>query len=363
MKIGITYDLREEYLADGLSEEETAEFDRRDTIDAIDQTLHDLGHLTDRIGNIKSLTNRLVAGDRWDLVFNIAEGLKGFGREAQVPALLDAYDIPYTFSDPLVLSLTLHKAMAKRVIRDLGIPTPDFSVIETESDLMMVDLTFPLFAKPVAEGTGKGITAASKIKDFSQLYTVCRGLLASYRQPVLIESFLPGREFTVGILGTGKDATAIGVMEVILRDNAEPEVYSYRNKELYEGLVEYRLASNPIAEKAKEVALNAWRGLGCRDAGRVDLRADTNGVPNFMEVNPLAGLHPEHSDLCIIANKAGMTYRALIETIVFSATSRYELEKKSYERIENCHCLQRTYPSGAISLGVLHGRACANGGH
>jgi D-alanine-D-alanine ligase len=363
MIIAITYDLREEYLADGFSEEETAEFDRRDTIDAIDQTLQDLGHRTDRIGNIKNLTKRLVAGHRWDLVFNIAEGLKGFGREAQVPALLDAYDIPYTFSDPLVLSLTLHKAMAKRVIRDLGIPTPDFSVVEMESDLRMVDLPFPLFAKPVAEGTGKGITAASKIKDFNQLYTVCKELLASYRQPVLIESFLPGREFTVGILGTGKEATAIGVMEVLLRHNAEPGAYSYLNKEGYKDLVEYRMASDPIAEKAKEVAVNAWRGLGCKDAGRVDLRVDGTGMPNFMEVNPLAGIHPEHSDLCIIASKVGITYRALIEAIVASATSRYELEKKRHERIENRYCPQRTRPLGAISLGVLHGRSCPDGGH
>ena len=163
MKIGITYDLRKDYLVAGFGEEETAEFDSEETIAAIDRALQDLGYRTDRIGNIKSLTRRLAAGDSWDLVFNIAEGLRGFGREAQVPALLEAHEIQYTFSDPLVLSLTLHKGMAKRVVRDLTVPTPDFFLVENESDLAFIDLPFPLFAKPVAEGTGKGVDSASKI--------------------------------------------------------------------------------------------------------------------------------------------------------------------------------------------------------
>ena len=322
MTIGLTYDLRDDYLAAGFSEDETAEFDREDTIQVLQQTLQDLGYETDRIGNIKHLTRRLAAGDRWDIVFNIAEGFRGFGREAQVPALLDAYEIPYTFSDPLVLCLTLHKAMTKAVVRDLGIPTPDFCVVESMSDLEMLDLPFPVFAKPVAEGTSKGITAASKIWSESQLISVCAQSLIAYKQPVLVEAFLPGREFTVGILGTGKDATAIGVMEVILRDTAEPGVYSYQNKERYEELVEYLLAKDAMAEKAKEIALAVWHGIGCRDAGRVDIRADANGVPNFMEVNPLAGLHPQHSDLPIIANMVGVTYRSLIEAILHSAFAR-----------------------------------------
>ena len=322
MRIGITYDLREDYIAEGFSEEETAEFDREDTIVAIEQALKDLGHEVDRIGNVRNLTSRLVAGERWDMVFNIAEGLKGFGREAQVPALLDAYNIPYTFSDPLVLSLTLHKAMAKRVVRQLGISTPDFFVVEKTSDLEKVGLPLPLFAKPVAEGTGKGITAASRITSQSKLVSTCMHLLLTHNQPVLVESFLPGREFTVGIIGSRTDALALGVLEVILRENAEPDVYSYLNKERYEDSVEYLLANDAMAEKAKEMALTVWRGLGCRDAGRVDIRLDVNGIPNFMEVNPLAGLHPQHSDLCIIARMKGMPYRDLIEAIMRSAISR-----------------------------------------
>jgi len=344
MKIGLTYDLRDDYLNQGLTEEETAEFDRKDTVEAISRTLQQLGHDTEPIGNIKSLATRLVMGNRWDLVFNIAEGLRGYGREAQVPALLDAFNIPYTFSDPLVLSLTLHKAMTKRVIRDLGIPTPEFFVVESKSDIASVDLPFPLFAKPVAEGTGKGINGASKIADQTQLSVVSERLLAEFSQPVLVETYLPGREFTVGILGTGAKAKAIGVMEVILRDQAEPEVYSYRNKEYCEELVVYQIADDPLATAAKELALKTWRGLGCRDAGRVDLRADGEGIPNFMEVNPLAGLHPQHSDLCIIATQAGMTYSELLKTIVSSALSRHAGENLTDETHQDWYRLQPASP-------------------
>jgi len=322
VKIGITYDLRDDYLADGYGEEETAEFDHPLTIAAIEETLQSLGYETDRIGHIRTLVRRLAAGDRWDLVFNIAEGLRGFGREAQVPALLDAWQIPYTFSDPLVLSLTLHKGMTKRVIRDLGIPTPDFAVVETPEDIAAVELPFPLFAKPVAEGTGKGVTAASKIGNHKELVQVCSELLVVFRQPVLVETFLPGREFTVGIIGTGAEAFVPGVMEVHLTEKAEKDFYSYANKENWHGRIEYRLAADAMALAAGETALAAWRGLGCRDGGRIDLRADANGIPHFIEVNPLAGLRPEHSDLPILCELAGMPYREMMAGIMRSTLKR-----------------------------------------
>ncbi|MBN2317636.1 MAG: ATP-grasp domain-containing protein [Acidobacteria bacterium] len=322
MKIGLTYDLRQSYLDMGYSEEETAEFDRIDTIEAIEQTLRSLGYATERIGNIRNLTERLCNGDRWDLVFNIAEGIRGIGREAQVPALLDAYDIPYTFSDPLVLSLTLHKGMTKRVLRDLGIPTPDFAEIHTEEDIGKVGLPYPLFAKPVAEGTGKGITSASRITGKAELYRVCRNLLTGYKQPVLVETFLPGREFTVAIVGTGSRAEALGVMEIVLKGNAEADVYSYANKEECELCIDYILVDDALAGDAAETALRAWVGLNCRDAGRVDLRTDARGIPNVIEVNPLAGIHPQHSDLPIICGLAGISYVRLFEMIMESALSR-----------------------------------------
>lgn len=325
MKIGLTYDLRQEYLDAGYSPEETAEFDRAETIDAIDRTLQELGHETVRIGRVRQLVPRLAAGERWDLVFNICEGLHGRAREAQVPALLDAYEIPFTFSDPLVIALSLDKGLTKTVVRSYGVPTPDFHVVSTEADLADVRLAYPVFAKPIAEGTGKGINAASKITTPDQLREVCRDLLARFRQPVLVERFLPGREFTVAIWGTGKDAAVIGTMEILLLSTAEPEVYSYTNKENCEQLVEYRVwrpSEDPVVREAEEISLAAWRGLGCRDAGRIDVRCDHAGRVCFIEVNPLAGLHPEHSDLPIICTKFGVPYRTLIERIIASASCR-----------------------------------------
>jgi D-alanine-D-alanine ligase len=327
MLIGLTYDLRTEYLAQGFGEEETAEFDRPETVEAIELALKALGHETDRIGHVRQLVTRLAGGDRWDLVFNIAEGMYGIGREAQVPALLDAYRIPYTFSDPLVMALSLHKGRTKQVMRAAGIPTPDFAVVHDLRELEAVDLPFPVFAKPVAEGTGKGINAASKIHDRESLHAVVKSLWQRYRQPVLVERFLPGREMTVAIWGTGEEAEVIGTMEIILTANAEPEVYSYLNKEQCEGRVVYRHPSATEDEevrRAEEIALAAWRALGCRDSGRIDLRSDENGQPQFLEVNPLAGLHPHHSDLPLICTARGIPFQRLIERIIHSACKRVE---------------------------------------
>ena len=322
MRVGLTYDLRDHYLAAGYSAEDTAEFDNIETIEALAGALERLGLEVDRIGTVRQLAQRLVAGERWELVFNIAEGLKGVGREAQVPALLEAYDIPYTFSDTMVMALALHKGMAKRVVRDCGVPTAPFAVVETMADLAAVELPFPLFAKPIAEGTGKGVTSASRVTSATALRKLCRQLLERYRQPVLVETFLPGREFTVGIIGTGASAEPVAVMEVVLNAQAEAGVYSYANKEECESRVVYRLAEDEQAKEAGSVALAAWRALGCRDGGRVDLRQDAGGRPLFLEVNPLAGLHPTHSDLPIMCTLAGIPYDALIGRIVESARRR-----------------------------------------
>ena len=325
LTIGFTYDLRDDYLREGYSLEETAEFDKPDTIDAIEKVILQNGYATDRIGHGKALIRRLSAGDRWDLVFNIAEGLYGFGREALVPALLDAYQIPYTFSDALGQSLTLHKGMTKHVVRNLGIPTPDFAVVSTEEDINCVSLPFPLFAKPVAEGTGKGITALSKIDRPEDLHSVCLNLLCNFHQPVLVETYLPGREFTVGIIGTGPDARALGVMEVILNPEAEQYAYSYDNKEHYENLVRYAVADDAEARKAVAISLAAWRGLDLKDAGRIDLRSDSSGNPHFIEVNSLAGLNPVRSDLPILCRLVGIPYEKLIGDILNSALKRAEI--------------------------------------
>jgi D-alanine-D-alanine ligase len=322
VRIGLVYDLRDDYRELGFAEEELAEFDFVGTIDAIDGALRSLGHDTERVGNVRALARRLADGARWDLVFNTAEGVRGFGREAQVPALLEAFELAYTFSDPLASALTLHKGMAKRVLRDAGVPTAPFHVVGDEAELAAVALPFPLFVKPVAEGTAKGIDAGSRVTEPGALAARCRLIWAKYAQPALVEPFLPGREFTVGVLGAGAAARAIGTLELKLRASAEPGVYSYLNKELSEERVDLPLADAEAAAQVEPVALAAWRALGGRDAGRIDLRLDAAGEPMVLELNPLPGLHPTHSDLPILWSALGRRYEALIEAIVASAAAR-----------------------------------------
>lgn len=329
MNIGLTFDLRQPYLDQGFTEEETAEFDHPDTIAALENAIWELGHEPQRIGNALELMRRLVQGDSWELVLNICEGWYGRGRESQVPAILDVYQIPYTFSDPCVLALCLDKGITKSIIRAAGIPTPnDFVVPDLEMAGRLLEIMrprFPLFAKPIAEGTSKGISAASKVENDQQLVAVCCDLLRRFQQPVLVEEFLPGREFTVGIVGTGSQARCLGTMEILLANDAEPDVYSYLNKQQYERLVSYRhwtSSNDELVRQTESLALAAWRALGCRDAGRIDVRCDSQGIPQFLEANPLAGLHPCHSDLPMIATAQGIRYQDLIGEILESASKR-----------------------------------------
>ncbi len=323
LKIGVTYDLRSDYRALGYGEEETAEFDAEETIAAICDALAELGHTTERIGGVRSLTERLAQGARWDAVFNICEGLKGVSREAQVPSLLEAYDIPYVFSDPLTLSLCLDKAMTKRVLRDAGVPTAAFALIESETDIAKVILPFPLFLKPVSEGSGKGVNARSRVDDAAALDSVARDLLAQFRQPVLVEEFLPGREFTIGITGTGDNAAVLGILEIVPGEKYIGHGYGFENKSGWEDKLQVIPADDAQAHAAADVALAAWRALRCRDGGRADVRLDCDGKPCFIEVNPLAGIRPGYSDLCFIAEFQKLSYRQLIGKFLDSFLARH----------------------------------------
>ena len=321
LHIGFTYDLRSEYLKAGYSEEETAEFDGEVTVCAVENALKGLGHTVERIGGIKSLVGLLAEGKRWDLVFNIAEGLLGVSREAQIPALLDAYGIPYTFSEPLALCAALDKPTAKRIVRGHGINTPSFFVAEKQSDLDGVTLPFPLFCKPTGEGSSKGVGAYSYANGMEKLQNSVAALLKQFRQPVLIEEYLPGKEYTAGIVGTGAEARVLGVMEIALNAD-DKEGYSYKNKVNYLDAVRYRLADNAAAAECGALALAAYRALNCRDCGRVDVKYDAANKPSFIEVNPLAGLNPEYSDFPILCGLLNLPYQALIEEILYSAAKR-----------------------------------------
>ena len=319
MKIGLTFDLRSWYLDRGYTMDETAEFDKQETVDAIENSLKLMGHNTEQVGNAFQLIEALAEGRRWEIVFNIAEGLYGDGRESVVPAILDQYRIPYVFSGPVIMGLSLNKHLAKLVVAAAGVPvSPGFMVTdlkETEN----IGLTYPLFVKPVSEGTGKGITEKSLVNSPSELKSMVKWILTEFNQPALAEEYLPGREFTVGVIGHGDQTIAIGGMEVTTAGNLP---YSMHVKENYHDYCSYAPLSDDIAEECKAVAVKAWRALDAVDGGRVDVKADRNGRICFIEANPLAGLNPVHSDLPILARMYNIDYQQLMEMIMSAAIKR-----------------------------------------
>lgn len=324
MLVGMTYDLQQDYLAAGYDRDEVAELDSPVTVEAIKGALLSQGHDVELIGGVNPLTRALAEGRRWDMVFNFAEGMLGLAREAQVPALLDAWDIPYTFSGPEVLALSLHKGWTNAVLRAHGVATADFRIVNSMDDVDAVGLPFPLFVKPVAEGSSKGVSDKSLVRDREALREICAHVLGTYRQPALVETFLPGREFTVGLLGSGRECRVLGVMEVLSTASGDACAYTYANKQEWRERALYELATDGPAEQAAEVARAAWSALGCLDAGRIDVRLDERGEARFIEVNPLAGLNPESSDLPILCGKIGLGYDELISGIMDSAIRRAE---------------------------------------
>jgi len=334
MRIGLVYDLRDDYRAMGYSDEQTVEFDSIDTINGMAEALIRLGHEVDRIGHGKKLAQRLVLGDRWDLVWSIAEGVKGRCREAQVPGLLELYDQPYAFSDSVTMGVALDKALAKRVVRDSGVATAPFMQIVSGAEDVSGWTYYPAFVKPLAEGTGKGCELASKVANAAELQNAARALVHRFGQPALVEAYLPGREFTVGIVGNGASARVVGVMEIFLKQEADQGVYSMRNKEESEQLCFYEAATDDVAKLAATRALAAYKALDCRDACRLDFRCDADGFPVFMEANPIAGLHPTHSDLPILSGLNGISYDQLIGLILEAAMDRYDLTEAEARRIK-----------------------------
>ncbi|MBF0163987.1 MAG: D-alanine--D-alanine ligase, partial [Magnetococcales bacterium] len=268
---------------------------------------------------------KLVAGRRWDLVFNISEGVGGRGREAQGPGLLELFSQPYLFSDPVTLGVTLDKGLCKRLARDAGWPTAPFVLLEEARDLEWVGIAYPLFLKPVAEGSGKGCAPCSRVDDPQGLARQFQMLHERFDQPVLAESHLPGREFTVAIVGNGETIHLALVAEIRFESGEDDGVYAFATKEAGASRVGYRLVEDSEARQALEAALGIYRLLGCRDAGRLDFRSDAQGQPHFLEINPLAGLHPDHSGFPRMAAQHGWSYARLILTMLAAGMERLKI--------------------------------------
>lgn len=326
MKIGVTYNLGSDYQP---KEDDpidvVAEFDTPVTIEGLQDAIRANGHEPALIGDGQKLFTWL-RNNSADIIFNIAEGYHGRGREAQIPAMLEMLQIPYVGSDSVALGVALDKVMTKQVMKSEGIPTSPFLKIGRVEEMNGVPLRYPLFAKPVHEGTGKGIDTQSKIKTYAELKKRVRYLIKTYKEPVLVEEYLEGQEFTIGIVGN--PPKVIGTMQIVIDTGQVEDFYSYHVKEEYETFVHYVCPPQIEPDRLQEIeemAVRAYRALDCKDFARVDIRCDARGNPFFLEINPLAGLNPLHSDLCIIARHNGIAYEELIGRILHSSMTRHHL--------------------------------------
>jgi D-alanine-D-alanine ligase len=325
MKVGITYNLKKDFLRqENQPIDLLEEFDAEETVDAIRDVLETDGHEVIKLGGDTGLIDRLKKTPV-DMIFNIAEGLLGRNREAHIPALLEYLNIPYTGSDPLTLSVTLDKSMAKRIVVSEGIPTPHFKKVEKIEDLKDLHLKYPLFVKLCYEGSSKGVRSDSKIMDARSLEEKAEWLFRTYGSPLLVEEFVRGPEFTVGILGN-ENPTILGVMQIEIKGSPPDEaIYSLEVKREWEKRVFYYCppSIDPLLLKEiGEVALRTYRVLECRDVSRVDIRVGEDHIPYFLEINPLPGLSPVYGDLPIMAGRMGWDYGRLVKTIFHHALKR-----------------------------------------
>jgi len=326
LKVGITYNLKKDFTRqENQPIDLLEEFDSEETVDAIRKALESEGHEVIKLGGDTGLIDRLRQASV-DIVFNIAEGFQGRNREAHIPALLEFLNIPYTGSDPLTLSLTLDKAMAKRIVMSQEVPTPRFKKVERMEDLDDLDLRYPLFVKLCYEGSSKGVRLDSKILDPQTLREKTRGLFETYGSPLLVEEFVKGPEFTVGILGN-EAPRVLGVMQIEIKGRPpEESIYSLEIKREWEEKVRYHCPPSidaSLLKKIEEVALRSYRALECRDVSRVDIRVGEDQTPYFLEINPLPGLSPVYGDLVIMARSMGWDYAELVKTILHHALKRY----------------------------------------
>ncbi len=328
MRIGITYNLKNNpsFSSAHSAEDSDEEFDSPETIEAIRQVLTKAGHevflLGGDLGVIEKIKKMGV-----EFVFNIAEGFGGRSREAHIPALLEMMEIPYSGSDPLALAVTLDKAVTKRIATSLSVPTPDFWIVEHAEDARHIPERFPLFAKPVYQGSSKGIRGSSRMNSRTELKEELNRLFENYPEDtIMIEEYIAGREFTLGVLGN-EQPEVLGMMEISFRNKSHKDFcYSLEVKRNWREEVEYD--SEPDLEASiergiRESSIRIFKALGLRDVARFDFRVNDSGQFYFLEVNPLPGLSPVSGDLVILAQKKGWSYDELILKITQFALMRY----------------------------------------
>jgi len=312
-----------------------AEWDSRDTVNAVCDALSEFHSVTMIEADYNAFEK--LKESKPDIVFNVAEGFFGVSREAQIPAMLDMLNIPYTGSDPSTLAICLDKSRTKEILSYHRIATPKFLTIDNIDSLKNFNLNFPVIVKPIAEGSSKGIYSSSFVKNYSDLEKEVERILHEYNQSALIEEFLPGREFTVAILGNGNETEVLPIVE--LKYSEFPEdfipIYSYEAKWILD-TKENPLdvfscpakLSQELEQKIKNICLETFRVLRCRDWSRIDVRLDAKGEPNIIEINPLPGILPDPNDNSCYpkaARTAGMDYTTMLNKVLFTAAKRYNL--------------------------------------
>jgi len=337
MKVALTYNLKEEDRtkpADYFSE-----FDSPETIEAISLALNKKGHTVCPVNINREDVISYFRKNRFDIVFNIAEGRVGKFRESEVPAILDYLGIPYTGSNTFSLALALNKTLTKKILLAENIPTPRFQLFTKGEQDIDSRLRFPLIVKPNCEGSAKGINSSNVVKDRAALLEKIKELRQVYRQEVLVEEFIEGKELTVGILENGV-ATILPILEIDFSNcqKSGEYFYSWRMKE-YQGNAELGLVPNfycparldkESEAKVKEIALKTHRAVGCFDVSRTDIRLTPDNIPYVLEINPLPGLNPRESNFPIMAYAAGMKYEDIIDSIL---TNAYQRISKKEERL------------------------------
>ncbi len=328
--IGLTYNEKRVVPKEEDDDDKDAEYDSPKTIQAIGKAIESYGHEVVYLEATSELPS-ILASSQLDLVFNIAEGLRGRSREAQIPALLELIDVEYTGSDPATLSIALDKALAKRVVRQAGVPTPAFILMRKGNEHIPKRMRFPVILKPNEEGSSKGVMGISVVENEEDLRKLAVQLIEKYHQPVLVEEFLPGREFTLGLIGQNRPKVFPPMEIVYLNPETKRPVYSFGHKLDQTNEIRYDAPAKvdeKLRKELEKVARSAYMALGCSDVARIDVRLDAKGKVHFIECNPLPGLTPGWSDLCLISEAAGMDYRTLVGNIMAPAIKRLKHKRK-----------------------------------